>query len=325
MSGSVVRPVEAGDREWIRRLMRERWGGETVVSRGTVHRPADLPGFVALRDGERVGLVTCHVVGRQCEVVTLDSLMPGVGVGTTLIAAARDWARGQGCRRLWLITTNDNVEALRFYQKRGFVLAALHRNAVAASRHLKPSIPMTGTHGIPIRDEIELEIVLDEGGRAMDQTDVRVEQADPADAAQILALQKLAYQSEAALYNDYAIPPLTQTLEQMQADLRGQVVLKAVRDGAIVGSVRAFLCDGTCHVGRLIVHPECQGRGIGTSLMAAIEGRFPGARRFELFTGESSERNIRLYSKLGYRAFRTERLSDRTTVVYMEKVAGRAT
>jgi ribosomal protein S18 acetylase RimI-like enzyme len=146
-----------------------------------------------------------------------------------------------------------------------------------------------------------------------------IERANIADAKEILDLQKLAYQSEAAIYNDYSIPPLAQSLDQMLVDFRQQVVLKATLNGSIVGSVRAYLQDGTCHIGRLIVHPEGQNRGIGTSLMNRIEQHFSEARRYELFTGERSARNLYLYQKLGYRIFRTARLTDKATAVFLEK------
>jgi ribosomal protein S18 acetylase RimI-like enzyme len=146
-----------------------------------------------------------------------------------------------------------------------------------------------------------------------------IEPANVADAQEILDLQKLAYQSEAAIYNDYSIPPLAQSLDQMLVDFRQQVVLKATLNGSIVGSVRAYLRDGTCHIGRLIVHPELQNRGIGTSLMNRIEQHFSKARRYELFTGERSARNLYLYQKLGYRIFRSARLTDKATAVFLEK------
>lgn len=146
-----------------------------------------------------------------------------------------------------------------------------------------------------------------------------VELADVADAQEILELQKLAYRSEAALYDDYAIPPLTQTLEQMREDFQRQVVFKATLSGRIVGSVRGYLQEGTCYIGRLIVQPELQNRGIGTSLMRTIEDHFAEAWRYELFTGDRSQRNLYLYGKLGYRILRAERLSDKTTIVFMEK------
>jgi ribosomal protein S18 acetylase RimI-like enzyme len=124
------------------------------------YHPYTLPGFVAIRSQEIVGLLTYHLEGTQCEVVTIDSLRSGLGVGTALIEAVKQTAQQAGCERLWLITPNDNLNALRFYQKRGFALVAVHRNALERSRQLKPQIPLIGEHGIPLRDEIELELRL---------------------------------------------------------------------------------------------------------------------------------------------------------------------
>jgi ribosomal protein S18 acetylase RimI-like enzyme len=146
-----------------------------------------------------------------------------------------------------------------------------------------------------------------------------VERANTEDAAEILALQKLAYQSEAAIYGDYTIAPLTQTLEEMKADVRELVVLKATVEGRIVGSVRGRVVDGTCYVGRLIVHPDVQNRGLGTALLHAIERGCPVARRFELFTGHRSARNLHLYHELGYASFKEERISERLTLVFLDK------
>jgi GNAT superfamily N-acetyltransferase len=148
-----------------------------------------------------------------------------------------------------------------------------------------------------------------------------LERAAPDDAAEILALQKLAYQSEAAIYNDYTIPPLTQTLEEIVADLKRQTFLKATLGGRIVGSVRAHMQEGTCFVGRLIVHPSYQNQGIGTRLLSEIERAFDQAKRFELFTGHLSERNLYLYQKLGYRPYRNRKVSDALTIVHLEKLA----
>ena len=107
-----------------------------------------------------LGLVTYHVDEDACEIVTIDSLVPSRGVGTALIEAVKVAAIEAGCKRLWLITTNDNLNALRFYQKWGFELVAIHRNALEKSRELKPEIPTIGMDGIPLRDEIELEMVI---------------------------------------------------------------------------------------------------------------------------------------------------------------------
>ncbi|HKE92737.1 MAG TPA: GNAT family N-acetyltransferase, partial [Povalibacter sp.] len=124
-----------------------------------------------------------------------------------------------------------------------------------------------------------------------------IEMAEVADAAAILVLQKLAYQSEAHLYDDWSIPPLTQSLDSLQAEFAVATVLKAVADATIVGSVRAQQTADTCSIGRLIVHPQLQRRGIGSRLMEQIEARFAGAARYELFTGSRSDGNIRLYQR----------------------------
>ncbi len=109
-----------------------------------------------------MGLVTYRIEGQACEVVTLDSLEANIGIGTALVEAVREAATQAGCTRLWLITTNDNMDALRFYQKRGLRLVAVHRDAVTEARRSKPQIPWIGNDGIPLRDEIELELMLGE-------------------------------------------------------------------------------------------------------------------------------------------------------------------
>ncbi|MBI5651011.1 MAG: GNAT family N-acetyltransferase [Chloroflexi bacterium] len=156
----IIRPLTQDDRAWVREFIAQRWGAAIVVSRGIAHQPDELAGFVALDKGERVGLVTCDITDDACEIVTLDSTRPNVGVGTKLIRAVKDFARRAGCRRVWAITTNDNLSALRFYQKRGFALVAIYRNAVEQSRKLKPTIPLIGNDGIPVRDEIKVEHAL---------------------------------------------------------------------------------------------------------------------------------------------------------------------
>jgi len=144
--------------------------------------------------------------------------------------------------------------------------------------------------------------------------------ATSADAEQILVLQKLAYLSEAELYNDYAIEPLTQTIETARADFATNIVLKAVEDGKIIGSVRGAERNGACRVGKLMVHPEYQNRGLGTALMREIERLHPHAKRFELFTGWKSEKNIHLYEKLGYKTYKIKDISENLKLACMEKV-----
>jgi GNAT superfamily N-acetyltransferase len=146
-----------------------------------------------------------------------------------------------------------------------------------------------------------------------------IESANIDDAEQILALQKLAYESEARLYDDWTIPPMTQSLESLVSELHNDTVLKALDGQTIVGSVCATVSDNVCHIGRLMVHPSHQGRGLGTALMRAIEERFPDATGFELFTGSRSEGNIRLYTRLGYVATGARRVSDRVTLVVLSK------
>lgn len=155
-----MRPLTSADSEWVRQFIIERWGDTIVVAHGKVYHPQTLPGFVATLKGNRVGLLTYSVEDENCEIVTIDSTKPGIGTGTLLIEAVTRAARAAGCKRLWLITTNDNLHALRFYQKHGFTLVTVHRHAVDASRRLKPSIPLTGNDQIPLHDEIELEMLL---------------------------------------------------------------------------------------------------------------------------------------------------------------------
>ena len=157
LPGITIRPLTDGDRVWIRRFLRDHWGAEEMVVRETVVYPAELPGFVALRDGEPVGLITYELRDAECEVLSLDSLLPGRGIGSALLARVETPAREAGARRLHLVTTNDNLNALRFYQRWGLRLATLRPGAVDRARRLKPEIPPVGNDGIPIRDELELE------------------------------------------------------------------------------------------------------------------------------------------------------------------------
>jgi GNAT superfamily N-acetyltransferase len=150
--------------------------------------------------------------------------------------------------------------------------------------------------------------------------DITIAKAKMDDASEILELQRIAYQREAALYNDWAIPPLTQTLPEIQAEFKDIFFLKALLSSRIIGSVRALLDDGSCKIGRLIVHPDHQKKGIGSLLMKKIESSFPDVKRFELFTGAKSIENIRLYKKLGYEEYEEQNLSPRVQIVLMEKI-----
>jgi ribosomal protein S18 acetylase RimI-like enzyme len=155
-----IRPLASGDRDWVEELIVERWGEPIVVGRGRVWRPAELPGFAAFEDDRCVGLLTYEIEGDALEIVTIDALVEGQGIGTALLEAVEEVARARGCRRLRLVTTNNNLRALLFYQKAGFKLVALIPGAVDESRKLKPSIPTVDREGVPIRDELHLELRL---------------------------------------------------------------------------------------------------------------------------------------------------------------------
>lgn len=150
--------ADSTERELVRAWTIEHWGAAYVITRGKRYEVDTLPGFWAENQAGNIGIITYRIERLECEIVTLNSRRERIGVGTTLIAAVQAAARSAGCRRLWLITTNDNTAALRFYQKRGFRLRAVYIDAIANSRRLKPEIPRFGNDGIEIRDEIELDM-----------------------------------------------------------------------------------------------------------------------------------------------------------------------
>jgi len=159
--GLRIRLAGPGDSGWLPAFIEERWHADFVVNNGRSIRPASCPALVAELDGERVGLITFKVDARDCEVVTLDSVREGIGVGRALLDAALLEARRRGCRRPWLVTTNDNLRALGLYQRWGMRLTALRAGVYdEVRRTLKPSIPEIGENGIPLRDELELELLL---------------------------------------------------------------------------------------------------------------------------------------------------------------------
>ena len=156
-----VRRRGPADDEWVQNVLKKHWYSTKIISRGRVHEADRLPGFIAQQGNVRVGLVLYETVRNECEIVSLNSLSELTGVSSLLVDAVKSAAADAQCRRVWLVTTNDNMQALRFYQRKGFVLSALHLNVVEQSRKLKPEIPITGHDGVPIRDEIELEIRLE--------------------------------------------------------------------------------------------------------------------------------------------------------------------
>jgi GNAT superfamily N-acetyltransferase len=157
----AYRRSEPEDLSQVRSFWREHWGDDFIVAHGQIYRPDGLPGFIALEGEQWVGLITYTFLKADCEIVSLDSLREGQGIGTHLILNVVMEAQRAGSSRVFLITTNDNLEALGFYQKRGFELVRVDRGAVDRARKIKPGISLIGMHGIPIRDEIELEMSLE--------------------------------------------------------------------------------------------------------------------------------------------------------------------
>jgi ribosomal protein S18 acetylase RimI-like enzyme len=155
-----IRRLTSEDLPRLRQFWTEHWGGEIMITRGHIYLPDQLEGFVIEDGAEWIGLLTFVIKDGELEVTSLDSLREGQGIGSLLLSQVMEEARSRDCRRIFLITTNDNLNALGFYQKRGFELVALYRGALSESRKIKPSISLMGMNNIPLRDEIELEIRL---------------------------------------------------------------------------------------------------------------------------------------------------------------------
>jgi ribosomal protein S18 acetylase RimI-like enzyme len=156
-----VRPIKRPDRPWVVRRLEQAFGGVTVARKGVLIDASVLQGFVATDgSGRLVGLLTYDVAHGECEVVAIVSTVGGRGIGRALMDAARDHAGEAGCRRLWLITTNDNARAFRFYQMWGMDLRAFHRYGARRSREVKPSLPARGNDGIALDHELEFELLM---------------------------------------------------------------------------------------------------------------------------------------------------------------------
>lgn len=153
-----IRQVVATDRSSVETILFDEWGSDIQVVNGELYRATELPGFVAEQGEQVVGLVTYRMAGDECEIITLNSIAPGRGIGRRLIDCVIESARQADCRRVTVVTTNDNWPAQRLYQRAGFVLAEVRIDAVKRSRELKPGIPPTGIDQLPIRDELEFEL-----------------------------------------------------------------------------------------------------------------------------------------------------------------------
>ena len=152
----VVRKIIDSDRPGIKQFLQEHWSDSRLINSLSEHEGSELPGFVIYMDGFIVGLLTYHLDGESCELVSINSTMPGHGIGSMLLRSLEDVAAQEGCKRIWAMTTNNNCAALRFYQKRGYDIKAVHFDSLAALRLRKPSIPLV-EDGIILKSEIEVE------------------------------------------------------------------------------------------------------------------------------------------------------------------------
>jgi N-acetylglutamate synthase-like GNAT family acetyltransferase len=152
-----IKLVEEDDRKWVSQLIKEGWSSSRIVTRGRSYDIENLPGFIAVYENKKVGLLTYNIKNQECEIITLNSLIENIGIGTYLLRSLESFMQSKKVKRIWVITTNDNLDALRFYQKKGFRIKAIYIDAIKDSRKLKPEIPILGFYDIEIRDEIELE------------------------------------------------------------------------------------------------------------------------------------------------------------------------
>lgn len=149
--------INEGDKDEVSTIVRSIWGDETIIVHNDIFHTLELDGLKAVQGERIIGILHYQVRGQECEILTLASLDPGKGIGSALLSEVEKIARSQGCAILSLTTTNDNLPALGFYQRKGFHLTAIYPGQVNQSRKLKPGIPEVGEHGIPLRDEIRLE------------------------------------------------------------------------------------------------------------------------------------------------------------------------
>ena len=155
-----IRKIQNEDKTWIEKYIEEQWASTTLITRRKKYYAHLLDGFIAIQNGKRIGLITLCIENSDCQIITLNTIVENIGIGTELLKMATEFAQKNKCKRIWLITTNDNTPALRFYQTRGFRLKELYCNEIEYSRQLKPEMPLYGIDSIPIRDEIELEYKL---------------------------------------------------------------------------------------------------------------------------------------------------------------------
>jgi GNAT superfamily N-acetyltransferase len=156
MNNIVIREIKESDKEWVRKVIIDSWGSEIVVA-SKPFKATELPGFIGEINGRVGGLLTYNIDGNKLEIVSLDSTIEKKGIGSSLIEKAKEIAKEKGLKSVWLVTSNDNIDALRFYQKRGFRITKIYPDAIDEARKIKPNIPEIGEYGIPLKDALELE------------------------------------------------------------------------------------------------------------------------------------------------------------------------
>lgn len=258
-----------------------------------------------------IGVVNQQDVNRCCEIgYVLGREYWGRGLAAEALTRVLHFLFEETVvNRVHAICCQENTASARVLEKCGFSYEGLQRQLV----RMKGRYWDMRMYAM-LREEWEAAHAPSEDL----QDKLLIEEAQLEDLPAILALQKAAYTSEAEIYG-YGIAPMTQSLEDIQASFQELLFLKAVRNGELVGSIRARLAEGTCFIGRLVVSPSHQHQGIGRRLLGTMEALHPGMR-FELFTGHLSKRNIALYEKMGYAPFKTVRIGDRESLVYLEKV-----
>lgn len=153
-------PIRTENRQLVNAFIKAHWLSIEMIIRGEIVDMTQVEGIVAMNSGEIVGLITYTIRDLTCEIISLDSLQEGQGVGTTLVNQVISIAKEKRCDRVIVVTTNDNINAIRFYQKRGLDMVRLYHNALDVSRKLKPEIPLVGDNNIPLQHEIEFEIIM---------------------------------------------------------------------------------------------------------------------------------------------------------------------
>jgi N-acetylglutamate synthase-like GNAT family acetyltransferase len=155
----LIRSIEEKDKKWIKKVMIDAWNSEMVVA-SKLFNILTLPGFIAELNGKLAGVVTYNVEGEKLEIVSLNSVEEQKGIGTALIGKVKDFVKEKGIKSIWLVTSNDNIDSLKFYQKRGFRITKVYPDAIDNARKIKPEIPIIGNYGIPLKDALKLECKL---------------------------------------------------------------------------------------------------------------------------------------------------------------------